>query len=553
MRLRNISSFAAMLVAPSYAGSFAQEGRADTTSYPSPDAPEAAQRAPNRKDAFIKHQERIDNRRPNILFIPVDDLKPLIGAYGHAQAITPNMDRLARRGRIFLNAQCQQALCTPSRTSLLTGFYPDKTGVVDLHTPMRAAHPNVVTLPQYFREHGYVTAGLGKIFDSRNVDEGMDVRSWSLPFGDRHRPIEFDPAPPHAGYYQDARTGELARQLDELIREGNLKGKAVSKAVQDSPGSRPLTESMDVPDNAYTDGAIALSAAKLLEELSVDRRPFFLAVGFYKPHLPFVAPKKYWDLYRRNQIEIPSYREMPRGAPKFAFQDSWELRAYSDVSGTGPVPDELQRELIHGYLACVSYVDAQIGVLLDKLDELGLTSSTIVVLFGDHGWHLGDHGMWCKHTNYEQAVRTPLIIAAPGMPDCGTPAVNPAGLVDIYPTLCDLAGLPLPDGLQGASLQPILADPSASVKPVEMSQFPREHEGKRYMGYSLRDSRYRFTAWLESRPASGATGAGPAWLELYDYDEDPEERVNLAAHPKHSGRVAEFTRLLDDKLREIGR
>jgi len=488
----------------------------------------------------------------NVLFLCVDDLKPLIGAYGNTVVKTPNIDRLARQGRIFLNAQCQQPICTPSRTSFLTGLYPEAVGVVDLETPMRGVHPDIITLPQHFRQNGYVTAGLGKIFDSRNVDKGADERSWSIPFGERHQPLEFDPSPP-VGYYQNPQTADLFRQLNRQIKERGLSWKESRKLVRASPGSSPPTEAMDVPDAAYTDGAIARNAVKLLDELAASRQPFFLAVGFYKPHLPFVAPKKYWDIYRREDITLPSIRSMPKEAPEIGFQDSWELRSYSDIPAAGPLAEDLQRELIHGYLACVSYVDAQIGIVLDRRESLGLASSTMVVLLGDHGWHLGDHGMWCKHTNYEQAVRSPLIIAVPGMRDPGKPADGVVGFVDIYPTLCDLARLPLPAHLQGFSLRPVLDDPAAKVKEYELSQMPREHGEDDYMGYTLRDSRYRYVAWLKSRNANDTHTpiSEPTWTELDDLHKDPDETINLANHPDYAALVGKFSTQLAEKLRSI--
>ncbi|MEX2606629.1 MAG: sulfatase [Kiritimatiellia bacterium] len=490
--------------------------------------------------------------RLNVLLISVDDLKPLTRAYGDPHAVTPNLDRLARRGRLFQNAQCQQAICTASRASLLTGLYPDVTGVVDLHTNIRDVNPDVVTLPQYFREQGYITAGVGKTFDSRNVDEGMDAVSWSLPYGERYMPPVFEPAAPYPqGYYQEPETQERYREVERMMEDRKEKGlEPIRRPFGESPGSRPPTESLDVSDQAYVDGANTVIALKLLEELATKEKPFFLSVGYYKPHLPFVAPEKYWELYDREAFSLAEVRELPATAPDLAFQNSWELRTYSDIPD-GPLPEDLQRELIHGYYACVSYIDTQVGRLLDQLDELDLTEKTIIVLFGDHGFHLGDHGMWCKHSNYEQAVRSPLIIAVPEMAGQGESSDAVTGFIDLFPTLSDLAGLPIPDALQGVSLRPILDNPAAEVKKVELSQFPRNWEGQYYMGYSLRDRRYRYTAWLKSDRPTGTPLADAVWEELYDYETDPEETVNLASHPDHQTRVSGFARILKQKLSDI--
>ena len=468
-------------------------------------------------------------RRPNVLFIAVDDLKPMLGCYGHSEIRSPNLDRLAARGMVFLNAYCQQAVCGPTRASLLTGRRPDYTRVWDLKTKMRDIHPDILTLPQHFKNHGYETVGLGKIFDPRCVDgrQWGDKPSWSRPYV--HVPKNPDS---EMGFLNPA----FVERVRKIRREKRLTGDwgVIRKAIGGVP---PVEHSEDVPDNAYEDGALAEAAAGLVKELAAGDRPFFLAVGFHKPHLPFIAPQKYWNLYADDALELAKFQQMPADAPGFAFQDSWELKngSYAVPRGPGLLPRDLQRELIHGYYACVSYVDAQIGKVLDALEAAGAAGETIVVVWGDHGWHLGDHGMWCKHTNYEQATRAPLIIArrASG-PGLGV-AKWPVEFVDIFPTLCELAGVPRPRDLAGVSLVPVLDHPSARLKEVAVSQFPRHRKGGEVMGYAFRDERYRYVQWVPRRaPHSGSVVAE----ELYDYAKDPWETRSLVNDPAYAAPLA---------------
>ena len=457
--------------------------------------------------------------KPNVLFIAVDDLKPTMGCYGDALAKTPNIDRLAGRGTAFLNAQCQQAVCGPSRASLLTGQRPDTTRVYDLKTKMRDVRPDVLTLPQYFKNSGYTTVGMGKIFDFRCVDnqKDMDKESWSIPF---------------LSVYGK---GELAAGFanPETIRWFRSRKDAAGNPVSEwaVKGVPPVEGSEDVADEIYADGALADEAAKWIGKLAKEDKPFFLAVGFQKPHLPFIAPKKYWDLYKRSDFSVAAYRKAPEGTPEFTLQPGNELRDKYDVPKTGPLPDDLQLELIHGYYACASYIDAQVGKLLKALQDSGAAENTIVVLWGDHGWHLGDHSMWCKHSVYEQAARAPLVIYSPEQKGAGGPCTGPVEFTDIFPTLCDLAGLSAPPSLEGVSLKPQLEDPKAKVREVAMSQFPRSPGGKQLMGYTFRDERYRYTEWRE-RQDEQSPGKGPVVAtELYDYEKDPLETKNLAEAP----------------------
>ena len=331
-------------------------------------------------------------KKPNVLFIAIDDLKPLLGCYGASWIKSPNIDRLASRGTRFTANYCQVSFCAPSRFSLLTGLRPDTTHIVvnpakqdDL---LRKRFPEIVTLPQHFKNNGWLTCAMGKVFDGRTVDDGHDTASWSVPYVRR-----FDEAPGGLGKppgYQNKSTQQ--------------------QVAAAAPGTQgPPVECGDVPDNAYYDGAMARTGAAKIREFAKAKQPFFLAVGFLRPHLPFIAPKKYWDLYDRAKLPLAPFQTMPASSPHdLAFySNSGELRAWSDVPKTGPIPEALQRELIHGYAASVSYSDANVGLLMAALEESGALENTIVCVWGDHGWHLGEHGHWGKVTNYEDATRGP--------------------------------------------------------------------------------------------------------------------------------------------------
>ncbi|MCY3018393.1 MAG: sulfatase [Planctomycetota bacterium] len=447
--------------------------------------------------------------KKNVLFIAVDDLRPQLGCYGKRQVLSPNIDKLAARGTLFEHAYCQQAVCSPSRTSLLTGCRPDTTKVYDLETHFRKTIPDVVTLPQYFKKHGYHTQGFSKIYHG-GLD---DAESWSVP--------HWQPKGPQ---YQLKENMQLIRKRIAELPDEDAKVKAARRS---SIRGMPF-ECADVADNAYADGATADEAIRVLRD--VKDKPFFLAVGFLKPHLPFVAPRKYWDLYKREDIPLADNPYPPKDSPKIAWSNWAELRAYEGMPRTGSLGDDQARELIHGYLACVSYTDAQVGRVLDELDRAGLRDNTIIVLWGDHGWKLGEHGMWCKHTNYELDANAPLILSAPGQKAAGRKTSGLVEFVDIYPTLCELAGLPRPEHLEGASFAPLLDDPEKPWKKAAFSQYPR---GK-VMGYTMRTDRYRFTRW--QNPDGSALAA-----ELYDHQKDPKENVNIAGLPENAKLVEDLT------------
>jgi arylsulfatase A-like enzyme len=364
-------------------------------------------------------QAQVSNSSPNIIFIAVDDLKPTIGAFGDDLARTPNIDLLAENGTVFLNNHTQQAVCGPARASLMTGKRPDYTKVRDLKTKMRDMVPDIVTIPQFFRDNGYTTVGLGKIFDPRCVDQFRDKPSWSIPYMPEHKfDYPSDYGPPAMGFYQDPK---IKAHIKELRNEAKANGvKNLGKYLRDT--FKPPFEKTDAPDDAYVDGALAIYANKFLDEYKLESsEPFFLAVGFKRPHLPFTPPKRYWDMYDPSKFKINEFQQNSKNGPRIAYHSSGELRSYItpeisyEVSNSNRVilSDEFQKDLIHGYYASTSFIDAQIGKIMDKLKTTGLDKNTIIVIWGDHGWHLGDHGLWNKHSNFEQATRSPLVILDP--------------------------------------------------------------------------------------------------------------------------------------------
>lgn len=452
--------------------------------------------------------------RPNILLLLVDDLKPSFGAYGATFVHSPHLDRLARRGLRFDLAYCNQAVCAPSRNHLLTGARSTSLGIYDLATNFRKAVPEALTLPQYFKQHGWRTEGIGKVFHIGHGNVG-DPASWSVPF-----------LPDKVVDYAlpESTGGKLTRE------EAYFSNQMLGRIHQLPRGA--AWERADVPDEAYADGRIAREGIRRLEAAARRDQPFFLVLGFVKPHLPFCAPTKYWDLYDPRKLPLPPVTTPPRGAPPYAGKTLGELNQYRPVPQRPPLSPELIRTLIHGYYAALSYMDAQVGKVIDALDRLGLAEETIVVLWGDHGYHLGDHGMWTKHTNYEQATRIPLIFVVPGLTRPGSATRALAETVDIFPTLVELAGLPVPptaQPLDGLSLVPVLKQPSALVKDHVSHVYPR---GRR-LGRAVRTPRYRLVQWKPfGAPDSEAE------YELYDYQADPWETVNLAAdHPELVARL----------------
>ncbi len=456
--------------------------------------------------------------RPNVLFLMADDFRPELGTYGSA-AKTPNLDRLARRAVQFDRAYCQQAVCNPSRSSLLTGLRPDTLRIWNNSTHFRELNPDVTTLPLHFKQHGYTTRNVGKIFHNWHTKEKGDARSWSAP-----------------EFLHYATHGEDAPQVSGALPPNHASGGGRSYT------SVPLTECRDVPDEAYYDGRVAAEAVRVLAE--IKDQPFFLAVGFWKPHAPFNAPKKYWDLYDRADIP-PLDPARPIGAPEVAFHDSREVLGIPGPDRITPTP-ALIAEMRHGYYANISYMDAQIGKVLDALERSGVADRTIIVFLGDHGYHIGEHSLWGKTSNFEYDARTPLYIAPPRHPQAGRRTTSLAELVDLFPTLTELAGLPRPAALEGTSLVPVLRDPAVMVKPGAFTQHPRpayyDREPSKQptvMGCSVRTPLVRYTEWRDWK--SGATVA----RELYEAADEPAETHNRVDEP----RLADAQRAAEGLLR----
>ena len=431
--------------------------------------------------------------QPNVLFIIVDDLRTELPIYGKDHIRAPHIDRLASEGVVFANAYANVPVCGASRASLMSGLRPTRTRFVGYDARIDEDAPDVVPLHAYLNAAGYHTESMGKVLHHKDdVEEGWSVPPWSA----------------QDGVPKKRATGFRDYQSTENI------------AAFKKEGVGPATESLDVPDNAYFDGQTADRAVAALERLADSDKPFFLAVGFVKPHLPFTAPKKYWDLYERDQIELARVKSMPEGVPAEARHPFGELRRYTDVPDdpTEPVDDELARKLKHGYYASVSFADAQVGRVTDKLRELELDSSTIVILIGDHGWSLGEHGLWAKHSPFDVATRTVAIVRVPGTAETGT-ARGLVEFVDIYPTLVDLLGLEPPKHLQGQSVAALLADTDA---PGKEAVFPRWKNAD-----VVKTERYALTMWTNAQ--------GRILAEMmFDHNTDRDETVNIVQDTDHA-------------------
>ena len=416
----------------------------------------------------------------NVLFIIADDLRPLLGCYGHPQMHTPNIDTLAQRGTLFNRAYCQYPLCSPSRTSMITGLRPETTGVQNNSADFRQKLPDVVTLPQHFKTHGYHTQSVGRVFHLPTLQD--DKNSWSSP--------SWRPA-----------------------------------WVPYDKETTPSWQALDAEDDELRDGKAAKRAVEVLKE--IHNTQFFLALGFYKPHLPLQAPKKYYELYKDANFSLPASSDPPDAVPAIASGWSEPIREFQDIPDSGPLPDEKMLEVIQAYAASVSYIDAQIGRVLSQLDALNLTERTVIVFAGDHGFHLGEHGKWRKKTLFEASLHSPLIISVPGQThqDVKTDAL--VELVDIYPTLCDTCRLPTPSQLEGLNLMPVIRQPT---RPWKTATFSKLNSGR-----SMRTAQYRYTEWGND---------GRLGRELYDYYSDPDETANIANLPENEKLVADLSQQL---------
>lgn len=509
----------------------------------------------NCKDAQVNQNVK-PTTKPNILFIGIDDLRPELGCYGSDIAISPNLDKLASQGLLFNNAYCQQAICGPSRASLLTGIRPETSGVFHNYIKFREVNPDVITLPQHFMNNGYETVYTGKIFHHGDLD---DEKSWSrLPSIDS---MTSKGIKPPVGFALEENNKERATTRKAMVEKyGDVAkyGLAMGQAY----------ESADVPDNTYGDGYhTELAIATMKEMISQNDKPFFLGLGFNKPHLNWVAPKKYWDLYDRDEITLTAQDTAPLHAAQMGLHPSFELRVRSDIPKKGPIDKELAITLKHAYLACVSYVDAQIGKMISALEDSGVRDNTIIIVWSDHGWHLGDMGIWGKATNYEIATRVPMMIWTPDMPKGSQGKTTDAlvELIDMYPTLSELAGLEIPEHVEGTSFKILLEQPDIEWKTAAFSQFPspalrewgafpirpamretyfgplledveksiikqqgdkwdRELFENNLMGYAMRTDRYRFIVWKDRIQPDKE----PVFIELYDHKTDPLETKNIA-------------------------
>lgn len=436
--------------------------------------------------SFLSHSVPTFPRRWNVLLIFVDDLRNELGCYGNPVVRSPHVDRLAARGVRFDRAYCQFPVCNPSRASLLTGLRPDTTRVWDNKTPFRSTLPDAVTLPQLFRQHGYFTARVAKVFH-----DGLDdPQSWDIAIETRGTERGLQGMGRSLAHPQAEKTMAWCRWL------------AAEGGDEDQP-----------------DGQTALEAIRLLEEHR--KEPFFLALGFRRPHDPFIAPKRYFDLYPMERLEPPRDLPRPTPDPPLAIPGSYRFDHFTDQE---------KREFLRAYYAGISFMDAQLGKVLEALERWGLFDRTIVVFLGDHGYHLGERGWWNKNTLFELSARAPLIVFVPGMPANGRACQRLVEFVDIYPTLAELCGLPLPENLEGFSFRPLLEDPS---RPWKKAAFTQVQRGK-FVGRSVRTERWRFTEWDEGRQG----------VELYDHETDPQETMNLALDPRHAGTVLELQSLL---------
>lgn len=457
---------------------------------------------------------------PNVLLIVADDLRPQLNCYGKDNMITPNLDRLASEGILFEHAYCQQAICGPSRASFLTGQRPQRLGVSENLVHFRKTSPQAITMPQHFKRNGYSAISVGKVFHDR------DSRSWSEP----------EWVPEAAVAYPIYTKREILQAQDNYKRDG------IGSPRDETWWGRGWWTPVDIVERVPNeredllfDYQVASRAIEKLGELENGGKPFFLAVGFFLPHIPYIAPQKYWDLYPEDTIEIPDRIREPEGAPEVALVNSPTIWKYRDIPDDRVLTADTVRRLTRGYYASVSFMDTQVGRVLDELSELGLADDTVVAFIGDHGYHHGEQGTWSKHTNFEVAIRTPLIIRTSEVENAGSKTQSIAELVDLFPSLCELAGLPVPDGLDGRSLVPILKNPSTSVREFAASQYSRDN----VMGRTVRTERYRYTEWiniLDERTVG---------VELYDHEVCEDEVENVAYESQYQSDLERLRSLVE--------
>lgn len=454
--------------------------------------------------------------KPNVLFIMVDDLRPQLGCYGQQQIVSPNIDRLAKMGQLFTQAYVNYPVCGPTRASLLSGLYASRTRFNSWNCAQDEDVPGILSLPMHFRNNYYKTISVGKVYNNFEDGKGSWNEIWR---------------PSVSTTLWDYQTKEGIKIFEEL-NSANQENTTVRNNKNLPKRGLPF-ERADVSDMTYEDGRIANRAIENLQELKNSNDAFFLAVGFNKPHLPFNAPNKYWELYDEIEIKLAQNPYPPKNAPKLSTPDFGELRAYYGIPENGTLSDSLARKLIHGYYACISYVDAQIGRVLNELENLGLENNTIVILWGDHGWQLGEHGLWGKGVNYQNSLQTPLILKVPGIKK----DVRQNGLiesVDIYPTLCDLAGLTKPFHLQGKSFFPLLNNPEMDGKEVIYSRTGLE-------GETIITNTHSYTEFFDQQGKLKAR-------MLYDRRVNKSENYNIAELPENKQLTIDLSKKLNSHL-----
>ena len=493
---------------------------------------------------FSCNSPQKDVVKPNILFVSVDDLRPTLGPYGDAIAITPNIDQLANEGMTFRQTFTQVAVCAPSRASLMTGLRPDSTRVWHLGDKFREINPNSVTMPQYFSKFGYHTVNLGKIFHNYMPDSV----SWDEPDLRPARYLRPD------WLKRDGETFYISKEVNRSQvrkRDSLLKLRPVRYA--DGWNTGPAWEAAEVHDTMYYDGAQTELAKKTLTRLAKNEKPFFMGLGYFRPHLPFAVPKKYWDLYNPEEIPLATNPNVPKNAPGHTMNSMYELRSYDGFNTIGHpessyrMSEANSRKLKHGYYASVSYVDALLGNLIAHMKKIGIYENTIIVLWGDHGWKLGDHNSWGKMTNYNIDLKVPMIIRYPNQENRGAETFEITELIDMFPSLCELAGIDIPDYMQGTSFVPLIMDPERPWKRAAFSQFHRRprhaKDGKRYMGYSINTKEYHYIEWYAWNTKTGTRGELKS-KELFDSKNDPYETVNMAGEK-------EFSEVIEDLSEQL--
>lgn len=469
-----------------------------------------------------------EKKRPNILFISIDDLGPNLGSYDNEHIVSPNLDEFASNGMTFRNTFCQAAVCAPSRASLMSGMRPDSTRVRHLGDKFRELHPDIVTMPQHFKKNGYHTVCIGKIFHNYMPDSV----SWDEP---DLRPAQYN-LPEWRG-----RDGETFYVNEETQRKQKIRrDQVIAKRpvyYADGWNNGPAWEWEDVHDSLYYDGAQTEMAKRTLTRLAKEDDPFFLALGYFRPHLPFAVPKKYWDYYDRDSLPLATNPFVPKQSPIMSMNSMYELRGYDGFRNLKHPTENVMNEdtariLKHGYYASVSYVDELFGQVIQQLKDLDIYDNTIIIIWGDHGWKLGEHNGWCKQTNYNIDIQVPMIICSPNQANPGMQTFGITELIDMYPSLCELAGIPAPEYLHGTSFVPLIEAPKREWKEAAFSQFHRRPkvtpDGGRYMGYSVRTVEYHYVEWFYWDNDNERLG-DYVTNELYDLAKDPDENQNVAS------------------------